>query len=236
MNTKIWNHTLRSVGVFAAGLSLAILASAQQTPTTQTEQQSSPAQTGQSATTTTQTTTPSTTQSTTQTTTPSDSSQATATAQSSAGGDIVDTAIKAGNFTTLAKALEAAGLVETLKGAGPFTVFAPSDEAFAKLPAGTLDELLKPENKDKLKALLTYHVVPGKVTSSDVAKMDGKAATTVQGGQLQVSTAGGVKVGNATVTQPDIAASNGVIHVIDTVLMPSGGGGKMKDTKKTSTP
>lgn len=219
MTMKIWNHTLRTVGTFAATLALAIFASAQQTTPTQT--QSSPAQGGQ--------------QTNPATTTTTDSSSATSTAQSGATGDIVETATKAGSFTTLAKALDAAGLTETLKGAGPFTVFAPTDEAFAKLPAGALDELLKPENKDKLKAILTYHVVSGKVMASDVAKMDGKMAKTVQGGELHISTAGGVKVDNATVTQPDIAASNGVIHVIDTVLMPSGGGGKMKGTKKPAT-
>lgn len=222
MTMKIWNRALRTSGTVAASLALATCVLAQQTTTTtQDQQQSSPAQTGQ------QTSSP-------QTTT-SESSSATATAQSAGAGDIVDTATKAGTFTTLAKALDAAGLTETLKGAGPFTVFAPTDDAFAKLPAGALDELLKPENKDKLKAILTYHVISGKVTASDVAKMDGKMAKTVQGGELHVSTTGGVKVENATVTQTDITASNGVIHVIDTVLMPSGGGGKMKNTKKTPT-
>lgn len=220
MTMKIWNQTFRTVGTFAATLALAIFASAQQTTTTPTQTQSSPAQGGQ--------------QTKPATTTTTESSSAPSTAQSDAATDIVETATKAGSFTTLAKALDAAGLTETLKGAGPFTVFAPTDEAFAKLPAGTLDELLKPENKDKLKAILTYHVVPGKVMASDVAKMDGKMAKTVQGGEIHVSTAGGVKVDNASVTQPDIAASNGVIHVIDTVLMPSGGG-KMKGSKKPST-
>jgi uncharacterized surface protein with fasciclin (FAS1) repeats len=134
--------------------------------------------------------------------------------------DIVDTAVGAGNFKTLAAALQAAGLVQTLKGAGPFTVFAPSDEAFAKLPAGTVESLLKPENKAKLTAILTYHVVPGNVKAADVMKLT--TAKTVQGGSVKVSGAGGkVMIDNATVTQADIAASNGVIHVIDTVLMPA---------------
>jgi uncharacterized surface protein with fasciclin (FAS1) repeats len=133
--------------------------------------------------------------------------------------DIVDTAVAAGSFKTLAAALQAAGLVETLKGAGPFTVFAPTDEAFAKLPAGTVENLLKPENREKLRAVLTYHVVPGKVTAAQVAKL--KTATTVQGSDVKIVTSGGkVKVENATVVKTDIAASNGVIHVIDTVIMP----------------
>lgn len=132
--------------------------------------------------------------------------------------DIVDTAVNAGNFTTLATALEAAGLVETLKGEGPFTVFAPTDEAFAALPEGTLDTLLMPENQDQLAAILTYHVVPGKVMSTDLS--DGMTATTVQGGDLTVDLSHGVKVTGATVTTPDIEASNGVIHVIDTVIVP----------------
>jgi uncharacterized surface protein with fasciclin (FAS1) repeats len=135
------------------------------------------------------------------------------------GKDIVDTAVAAGRFKTLAAALKAAGLIETLKGAGPFTVFAPTDEAFAKLPKGTVEELLKPENKAKLTAILTYHVVAGKVMAADVIKMsEGK---TVQGGSVKVKSAGGkVMIDNATVANADIAASNGVIHVIDTVLMP----------------
>jgi uncharacterized surface protein with fasciclin (FAS1) repeats len=133
--------------------------------------------------------------------------------------DIVTTAVDAGQFQTLAAALQAAGLVDTLKGPGPFTVFAPTDAAFAKLPAGTVEELLKPENRDKLTAILTYHVVPGKVMAADVVKLS--SAKTVQGGSLRVSTAGGtVKVNDATVTATDIAASNGVIHVIDTVVLP----------------
>ncbi len=131
--------------------------------------------------------------------------------------DIVDTAVGAGQFTTLAKALEAAGLVDTLKGKGPFTVFAPTDAAFAKLPAGTLDGLLK--DKEKLRAVLTYHVVPGKVMATDVVKLS--EAKTVQGGTLAIATSGGgVKVDNANVVKTDIRASNGVIHVIDTVLLP----------------
>ena len=133
--------------------------------------------------------------------------------------DIVDTAVAAGQFKTLAAALKAAGLVETLKGAGPFTVFAPTDEAFAKLPKGTVEELLKPENKAKLTAILTYHVVAGKVMAADVVKV--KEAKTVQGGAIKVNAMGGkVMVDAAHVVKADIAASNGVIHVIDTVLMP----------------
>ena len=129
--------------------------------------------------------------------------------------DIVDTAVKAGSFKTLAAALTAAGLVDTLKGPGPFTVFAPTDAAFAKIPKAKLDALLK--DKDKLTAVLTYHVVPGKVMAADVKA--GKVKT-VQGSELTVSTKGGVKVDKAKVTKTDIAADNGVIHVIDTVLMP----------------
>lgn len=133
--------------------------------------------------------------------------------------DIVDTAVAAGSFKTLAAALGAAGLVDTLKGPGPFTVFAPTDDAFAKLPAGTVENLLKPENKAQLTAILTYHVVPGKVPASAVSgKMTD--ATTVNGAALKVDGTNGVKVNNATVVQADIAASNGVIHVIDTVLLP----------------
>jgi uncharacterized surface protein with fasciclin (FAS1) repeats len=133
--------------------------------------------------------------------------------------DIVDTAVAAGSFKTLAAALKAAGLVDTLKGEGPFTVFAPTDEAFAKLPAGTVDTLLKPENKAKLTSILTYHVVPGTVMAADVAKL--KTAKTVQGGSLKIAAANGkVMIDKATVTKADITASNGVIHVIDTVLMP----------------
>ena len=142
----------------------------------------------------------------------------TAAAIQAQGKDIVDTAVGAGQFRTLAAALQAAGLVDTLKGAGPFTVFAPTDAAFAKLPKGTVEDLLKPENKGKLTAILTYHVVPGKVTAADVAKLT--AAKTVQGGSVRVSTKGGVMIDNAHVTTADVTASNGVIHIIDTVLMP----------------
>ena len=134
--------------------------------------------------------------------------------------DIVDTAVAAGQFKTLAAALKAAGLVETLKGKGPFTVFAPTDEAFAKLPEGTVENLLKPENKAKLTAILTYHVVPGKVMAADVVKL--KEAKTVQGGSARISAMGGrVMVDEAHVVKTDIAASNGVIHVIDSVIMPN---------------
>lgn len=133
--------------------------------------------------------------------------------------DIVDTAVEAGQFKTLVAAVEAAELVETLKGDGPFTVFAPTDDAFAKLPEGTVENLLKPENKDKLVAILTYHVVPGKIMSGDIA---GKTAEveTVQGGKLAVDAMDGVKVDAAEVIKADIETSNGVIHVIDTVVLP----------------
>ena len=134
--------------------------------------------------------------------------------------DIVDTAVGAGNFTTLAAALEAAGLVETLKGEGPFTVFAPTDEAFAALPEGTVDGLLA--DPEALAAILTYHVVPGKVMSTDLS--DGMMAATVNGADVTVSIDGDtVMVGDATVTQADIEASNGVIHVIDAVILPPEG-------------
>ena len=136
-----------------------------------------------------------------------------------AGKDIVDTAVSAGQFKTLAAALKAAGLVDTLKGEGPFTVFAPTDDAFAKLPKGTVEDLLKPENKEKLKAILTYHVAPARAMSSDLK--DGQAVKTVNGKEITVKIDGGkVMAGNAQVIMPDVAASNGVIHVIDTVLMP----------------
>jgi uncharacterized surface protein with fasciclin (FAS1) repeats len=131
--------------------------------------------------------------------------------------DIVDTAIAAGSFNTLVKALEAAGLVETLKGKGPFTVFAPTDEAFAKLPAGTLEGLLK--DKAKLASILTYHVVPGKVMSSDAVKLS--SAKTVQGQEVKISSTDGVRVNGAKVVKADILTSNGVIHVIDTVILPA---------------
>ena len=133
--------------------------------------------------------------------------------------DIVDTAVAAGQFKTLAAALTAAGLVDTLKGHGPFTVFAPTDAAFAKLPAGTVENLLKPENKAQLTAILTYHVVPGKVMAADVVKL--KEAKTVNGNMLQVKVNGSeVMINDANVTATDIAASNGVIHVIDSVVLP----------------
>lgn len=134
--------------------------------------------------------------------------------------DIVDTAVKAGQFNTLATALKAGGLIDTLKSPGPFTVFAPTDDAFKKLPAGTVENLLKPENKAQLVKILTYHVVPGKVPSATLAgkKTDAK---TVEGGAVAIdATMGGVKVNDAKVSTADIAADNGVIHVIDTVLMP----------------
>lgn len=133
--------------------------------------------------------------------------------------DIVDTAVGAGQFNTLVAAAQAADLVDTLKSKGPFTVFAPTDEAFAKLPAGTVDNLLKPENKDQLAAILTYHVVPGKIMSSDIAGKEAEVAT-VQGGELDVNATDGVKVNDATVVAADVEATNGVIHVIDTVLLP----------------
>ncbi len=133
--------------------------------------------------------------------------------------DIVDTAVDAGSFTTLVAAAQAAGLVDTLKGDGPFTVFAPTDAAFAALPEGTVETLLKPENKDQLVQILTYHVVPAKVMAGDI---DGKKAKvlTVEGERLEVNARNGVKVNDAKVTAADITASNGVIHVIDKVLIP----------------
>src|SRR5580698_5268343 len=132
--------------------------------------------------------------------------------------DIVDTAV-AGKFNTLVAAVKAAGLVDTLKGPGPFTVFAPTDEAFAKLPAGTLETLLQPENKAKLRSILLYHVVPGRVTAEEVVKLD--SAKTAEGQSLAIKVVNGdVMVNNAHVTKTDIATSNGVIHVIDTVLLP----------------
>jgi len=133
--------------------------------------------------------------------------------------DIVDTAVAAGSFKTLTATLQAAGLVDTLKSKGPFTVFAPTDEAFAKLPAGTVDDLLKPENKAKLIAILTYHVVPGEVLASQVTKMN--SAKTVNGESLTIKVEGGtVMVDNAKVIKTDILCSNGVIHVIDSVMLP----------------
>jgi uncharacterized surface protein with fasciclin (FAS1) repeats len=133
--------------------------------------------------------------------------------------DIVDTAVDSGNFTTLAAALEAAGLVETLKGEGPFTVFAPTDQAFSKLPAGTLDSLLQPENRDQLVAILTYHVVPGAVSAAQVVGLD--EAVTVNGASVDISvTDGKVMVDGAHVIATDIMATNGIIHVIDSVVLP----------------
>jgi uncharacterized surface protein with fasciclin (FAS1) repeats len=135
--------------------------------------------------------------------------------------DIVDTAVAAGSFKTLAKALAAADLVETLKSAGPFTVFAPTDEAFAKLPAGTLESLLEPENKEKLRRVLTYHVVAGRVMAADVVKL--QSAKAVSGDTIAVSAHGGVvRVDAAHVTKTDIMAANGVVHVIDAVILPKG--------------
>ena len=143
----------------------------------------------------------------------------TASAASMGKKDIVDTAVAAGDFKTLAAALQAAGLIDTLKGPGPFTVFAPTDEAFAKLPPGTVQDLLKPENRDKLVAILTYHVVPGKVMAKDIVKLH--EAKTVNGKDVMIKTDGGkVTVDNADVTKTDIVCSNGVIHVIDSVILP----------------
>lgn len=133
--------------------------------------------------------------------------------------DIVDTAVAAGNFSTLAAALEAGDLVGTLKSDGPFTVFAPTDEAFARLPAGTIDNLLKPENKDQLVAILTYHVVPGKVTAAEVVGLT--SASTVNGQNLAIRVDGGtVFINDAEVIATDVMASNGVVHVVDTVILP----------------
>ena len=143
-----------------------------------------------------------------------------AAAQTQSSKDIVDTAVGAGSFTTLAKALQAADLVGTLKGPGPFTVFAPTDEAFAKLPKSALDDLLKPENKAKLRRVLTAHVVSGRVTSSEVVKL--KSAKAVSGDTLAIAANGSkVMVATATVVKTDIPASNGVIHVIDSVIVPA---------------
>jgi uncharacterized surface protein with fasciclin (FAS1) repeats len=131
--------------------------------------------------------------------------------------DIVDTAVGAGSFTTLVAAVKAAGLVDTLKGAGPFTVFAPTDEAFAKLPAGTVEALLK--DIPKLKKILTYHVVAGKVMAADVVKL--KSAKTVEGSEVKIDATNGVKINDSKVVTPDVAADNGVIHIIDAVLLPA---------------
>lgn len=133
--------------------------------------------------------------------------------------DIVDTAVEAGSFTTLVAAVQAGGLVETLKGDGPFTVFAPTDDAFAALPEGTVESLLLPENKDQLVAILTYHVVAGKVMSTDLS--NDMMATTVQGSDVKIMTEGGVTVNGANVVTADIETSNGVIHVIDAVILPN---------------
>ena len=133
--------------------------------------------------------------------------------------DIVDTAVAAGSFNTLVAAIQAAGLVDALKAEGPLTVFAPTDDAFAKLPEGTVESLLQPENIDQLKSILTYHVVSGKILSTDLS--DGATAATLQGSNINIAIAdGAVSINDATVTSADIAASNGVIHVIDTVLLP----------------
>jgi uncharacterized surface protein with fasciclin (FAS1) repeats len=134
--------------------------------------------------------------------------------------NIVETAVAAGQFKTLAAALEAAGLIDALSSEGPFTVFAPTDEAFAKLPAGTVESLLKPENKEKLKSILLYHVVPGNVSAKQVMKLNDRTVKTLEGRSIKVNTMHGVMVDDARVTKTDIQASNGVIHVIDTVLMP----------------
>ena len=133
--------------------------------------------------------------------------------------NIVETAIEAGSFKTLVAAVTAAGLAETLQGEGPFTVFAPTDEAFAKIPAATITDLLKPENKEKLAGILTYHVVSGKVLAADAAKLT--SAKTVNGQEIKIDATSGVKINDATVTTADVEASNGVIHIIDAVLMPS---------------
>lgn len=136
--------------------------------------------------------------------------------------DVVDTAIAAGDFTTLVAAVQAAGLVDVLKGDGPFTVFAPTDEAFGKLPAGTVDDLLKPENKDQLVSILTYHVVPGKITAEEVVKLT--SASTVQGQSATIQVEGDVvMIDGAKVVKTDIETSNGIIHVIDSVILPSEG-------------
>ncbi len=137
-----------------------------------------------------------------------------------ANADIVDIAASAGSFNTLVAAVKAAGLVDTLKGEGPFTVFAPTDEAFAKLPAGTVEELLKPENRGKLTAILTYHVVPGRVTANQVVNLT--EAKTVQGQSIKIAVRNGnVMVDGAKVIKTDIMGSNGVIHVIDSVILPA---------------
>jgi uncharacterized surface protein with fasciclin (FAS1) repeats len=137
-----------------------------------------------------------------------------------AASDIVETAVAADSFKTLVAALKAADLVDALKGDGPFTVFAPTDEAFAKLPASTVTDLLKPENKEKLKAILLYHVVSGKFAAADVMKLNGQQVATLQGSKVKLKTKDGVMVDRAKVVKADVMTSNGIIHVIDTVLMP----------------
>jgi len=140
-------------------------------------------------------------------------------AKKSAKQDVVDTAVAAGSFNTLVAAVKAAGLADTLKGAGPFTVFAPTDEAFGKLPAGTVESLLKPENLAKLQGILKYHVVAGKVTAEQASKLT--SAATVQGSNIRIEAKeGSVKINEATVVKADVEASNGVIHVIDQVILP----------------
>ena len=139
-------------------------------------------------------------------------------AETAEASDIVDTAVGAGSFSTLAAALEAAGLIDTLKGEGPFTVFAPTDDAFAALPEGTVENLLQPENRDQLVAVLTYHVVSGDVRAADVSSLS--EANTVQGSAIAIDASDGVRINDASVTQADIVCSNGVIHVIDKVLLP----------------
>lgn len=143
-----------------------------------------------------------------------------ATAVSASDMDIVETAIGAGSFNTLVAAVQAAELVDTLKGDGPFTVFAPTDEAFAALPDGTVENLLLPENRDQLVAVLTYHVIPGRVMSTDIAGQTLEVAT-VQGSTVDINATSGVMIDGATVTAADIVASNGVIHVIDRVILPN---------------
>jgi uncharacterized surface protein with fasciclin (FAS1) repeats len=160
-----------------------------------------------------------TTTSTTSVSAPAPQAEMSPEAPAQTRGTVLEVATNAGQFSTLVAAINAAGLTETLSGAGPFTVFAPTDAAFAKLPAGTLENLLMPENKAKLAAILSYHVVPGRIASADLAGVRTTPAT-VQGTSLSVDTRSGVKINGASVTTPDVAASNGTIHVIDTVLLP----------------
>lgn len=135
--------------------------------------------------------------------------------------DIVETAVEAGQFTILAKALEAAGLIDALKAKGKFTVFAPTDEAFRKLPAGTIENLLKPENKEKLKAILLYHVVNTNLSAKKIGKLNGRQLVTLQGGLLKIDMANGVRINDSNVVKADVKADNGTIHAIDTVLIPN---------------